>query len=120
MPMPVTRHSGSPKHSRRANPLEKTTTPPALTPLVSQGTKGHVLCGCADQNAHWPPCSRRWCSSIPQAIRRQSTLFTDMGVAYAQQGNVQEACKLACQALTITMHTKSRAVLERVRTLHRA
>jgi len=56
----------------------------------------------------------------PQAIRRQSTLFTDMGIAYAQQGNVQEACKLACQALTITMHTKSRAVLERVRTLHRA
>jgi tetratricopeptide (TPR) repeat protein len=53
----------------------------------------------------------------PQAIRRQSTLFTDMGVAYAQQGNIQEACKSARQALTITMHTKSRAVLERVRTV---
>src|SRR5205085_9012844 len=49
----------------------------------------------------------------PQAIRRQSTLFTDMGIAYAQQGNIQQACKLACQALDITMHTKSRAVLER-------
>jgi tetratricopeptide (TPR) repeat protein len=56
----------------------------------------------------------------PQAIRRQSTLFTDMGVAYAQQGNVQEACKLARQALAITTNTKSRAVLERVRTLHKA
>jgi len=42
-----------------------------------------------------------------------------MGVAYAQQGNVQEACKLARQALAITTNTKSRAVLERVRTLHR-
>jgi hypothetical protein len=47
----------------------------------------------------------------------QKVLWID---ADAQQGNVQEACKLACQALTITMHTKSRAVLERVRTLHRA
>ena len=56
----------------------------------------------------------------PQAIRRQSTLFTDMGIAHAQQGNVQEACKLARQALTITTNTKSRAVLERVRTLHKA
>src|SRR5205814_6091983 len=38
----------------------------------------------------------------PQAIRRQSTLFTDMGIAHAQQGNVQVACQLAIQALVIT------------------
>lgn len=54
----------------------------------------------------------------PQAIRRQSTLLTDMGIAYVQQGNVQKACQLAVQALSITKQTKSRAVLERVRTLH--
>jgi len=51
----------------------------------------------------------------PQAIRRQSTLFTDMGIAHAQQGNVQIACKFAIQALAITMQTKSLSVLERVR-----
>jgi tetratricopeptide (TPR) repeat protein len=51
----------------------------------------------------------------PQAIRRQSTLFTDMGIAYAQQGDVQVACQLAIQALTITAQTKSLSVLERVR-----
>lgn len=54
----------------------------------------------------------------PHAIRRQSTIITDMGIAHAQQGNIQEACTLANQALTITVQTKSRAVLERVRTLH--
>jgi len=53
----------------------------------------------------------------PQAIRQQSTLFTDLGIAYTQQGNVQEACKLARQALNITTNTKSKAVLERGRTL---
>ncbi len=51
----------------------------------------------------------------PQAIRRQSTLFTDMGIAHAQEGNVQTACKFAIQALAITMQTKSLSVLERVR-----
>jgi tetratricopeptide (TPR) repeat protein len=56
----------------------------------------------------------------PQAVRRQSTLFTDIGIVYAQQGNVREACKLARQALAITTNTKSRAVLERVRTLYKA
>ncbi len=51
----------------------------------------------------------------PQAIRRQSTLFTDIGIAHAQQGNVQFACKFAIQALAITTQTKSLSVLERVR-----
>ena len=53
----------------------------------------------------------------PQAIRRRSTLFTDLGIAHAQQGNIQEACTFANQALAITTRTKSRSVLERVRTL---
>jgi tetratricopeptide (TPR) repeat protein len=51
----------------------------------------------------------------PQAIRRRSTLFTDMGIAQAQQGQVQQACTLAIQALAITTQTKSLSVLERVR-----
>ena len=51
----------------------------------------------------------------PQAIRRQSTLFTDIGIAYTQQGNVQHACTFAIQALAITTQTKSLSVLERVR-----
>ena len=51
----------------------------------------------------------------PQAIRRKSTLLTDIGIAYAQQGNVLQACQLARQALSITKQTRSRSVLERVR-----
>jgi tetratricopeptide (TPR) repeat protein len=54
----------------------------------------------------------------PQAIRRQSTLFTDMGIAYAQQGDMQRACHFALQALTITTQTKSLRVLERVRQVY--
>jgi hypothetical protein len=52
-----------------------------------------------------------------EAIRRQSTLFTDLGTAHAQLGNINEACAFASQALAITTRTKSRAVLERVRVL---
>jgi tetratricopeptide (TPR) repeat protein len=55
----------------------------------------------------------------PQAIRRQSTLFTDMGNAHAQQGHVQQACALAIQALAITAQTRSLRVLERVRLVRR-
>ena len=55
----------------------------------------------------------------PQAIRRRSTLFTDMGIAHAQQGHIQQACALAVQALAITTQTKSLSVLERVRLLRR-
>ncbi len=53
-----------------------------------------------------------------QSIRRRSTILTDMGIAYAQQGNIQRACQLASQALSITKQTKSRAVLERIRMVH--
>jgi len=55
----------------------------------------------------------------PQAIRRRSTLFTDMGMAQALQGHVQQACTLAIQALAITTQTRSLSVLERVRLLRR-
>ncbi len=55
----------------------------------------------------------------PQAVRRQSTLLSDLGIAYAQQGNVPLACAFAIQALTITAQTKSLSVLERVRQVHK-
>ncbi len=51
----------------------------------------------------------------PQALRRQSMIFSDMGNAYAQQGNSQEACKYAQHALDLTTQTRSMSVLERVR-----
>jgi len=54
----------------------------------------------------------------PLAIRRQSTLFTDMGIAYAQQGDLKHACQFAMQALAITTQTKSLSVLERVRQVY--
>jgi tetratricopeptide (TPR) repeat protein len=54
----------------------------------------------------------------PQAIRRQSTLFTDMGIAYAQQGDMKRACQFAMQALAITTQTRSLSVLERVRQVY--
>jgi hypothetical protein len=47
----------------------------------------------------------------PQAIHRQSTLFTDMGIAYAQQGDMQRACQY-------TMQTKSLSVLGRIRQVY--
>ena len=55
----------------------------------------------------------------PQAIRRRSTLFTNMGIAHAQQGHIQQACALAIQALAITTQTKSLSILERVPLLRR-
>jgi len=54
----------------------------------------------------------------PQSMRRQSTLFTDMGIAYAQQGDMKRACQFAMQALAITTQTKSLSVLERVRQVY--
>lgn len=54
----------------------------------------------------------------PQAIRRRSTLFADIGLAYAQMGNIEQACQFAYEALAITMQTRSLSVLERVRLIH--
>jgi tetratricopeptide (TPR) repeat protein len=51
----------------------------------------------------------------PSAIRRQSTLFTDLAKTYIQQNEIEEACKLAAQALTLTTQTHSLSVLQRIR-----
>lgn len=53
----------------------------------------------------------------PSAIRRQSTLLTDMATAYVQQGAIEQACQLAGQAATLTVETRSRSVLQRLRQL---
>jgi len=53
----------------------------------------------------------------PHAIRRQSTLLTDMATAYVQQGAIEQACQLAGQAATLTVETRSRSVLQRLRHL---
>ena len=51
----------------------------------------------------------------PSAIRRQSTLFTDLAKTYIQQNEIEEACKLAAQALMLTTQTHSLSVLQRIR-----
>lgn len=53
----------------------------------------------------------------PLAIRRQSRLLTERATAHVQQHEIEEACRLAHQALAMTMQTKSMSVLQRVRRL---
>jgi len=53
----------------------------------------------------------------PSALRRQSTLLTDMAAALLQQGAIEQACDLAVRALVITRETRSRSVLQRLRHL---
>jgi transcriptional regulator with XRE-family HTH domain len=55
-----------------------------------------------------------------EAIRRRSSILTDMGLAYAQQGEVWEACRVAGEALVITAQTRSLRVFSQVRTLRSA
>jgi tetratricopeptide (TPR) repeat protein/transcriptional regulator with XRE-family HTH domain len=51
----------------------------------------------------------------PSAIRRRSTLLTDIGAAYAQLGDVQSACTSLGQALAITAQlTRSLSTLQRI------
>ena len=55
----------------------------------------------------------------PQAIRRTSTLLTDMATAHVQQKEIEEACGLAHQALSMTIQTRSMSVLQRLGRLRR-
>ncbi len=52
--------------------------------------------------------------AAPSAMRRHSTILTDLATAYVQQGEVEEGCKRADQALAITTQTKSAMVLHRI------
>src|SRR6266568_3649484 len=51
------------------------------------------------------------------ALRRQSTLLTDMAAAHLQQGAIEQACVLASQAASLTVETRSHSVLQRLRHL---
>ena len=53
----------------------------------------------------------------PSAIRRQSTLYTDLAKTYIQENEIEEACKLAMQALTLTTQTHSLSVLQRIHSI---
>ena len=53
----------------------------------------------------------------PLAIRRQSTLYTDLAASYLQQEEIEETCKFAAQALGITAQTGSLSVLQRINSL---
>jgi tetratricopeptide (TPR) repeat protein len=68
------------------------------------------------QSARALPALQQAVASLdPQAIRRRSTLFADIGLVHAQMGNIEQACQFAIEALAITTQTRSLSVLERVR-----
>jgi len=51
------------------------------------------------------------------SFRRTAIILTELAEAYVQQGEIEEACKQARQALEITLQTKSLHSLQRVETL---
>jgi len=50
----------------------------------------------------------------PSCLRRRSTLLTDIGTAYAQQGDVKKACSHFHRALDITAQTKAILAFQRI------
>ena len=54
------------------------------------------------------------------AIVQHAQDLLDMGLAYAQQGEMEEACRVAGEALAITTHTTSLRVFSQVHALHSA
>jgi hypothetical protein len=50
----------------------------------------------------------------PLAIRRQSRLLTERATAYVQLQEIEEACRVAHQALSMTTQTRSMSVLQRL------
>ncbi len=60
-------------------------------------------------------------SSLPlSSLRRRATLFTDIGMTYALQDVVKEACDHFHQVLDITMQTKDFSTLQRLYSAKRA
>ncbi len=51
------------------------------------------------------------------SFRRAAIILTELAEAYVQQGEIEEACKQAGQALEITLQTKSLHCLRRIETL---
>jgi hypothetical protein len=56
----------------------------------------------------------------PSCLRRRSTLLTDIGTAYAQQGDVKKACSYLHQALDITTQTKAIIAFQRIYSAQKA
>lgn len=50
----------------------------------------------------------------PLAIRRQSRLLTERATAYVQLQEIEQACRVAHQALSMTTQTRSMSVLQRL------
>jgi transcriptional regulator with XRE-family HTH domain len=53
----------------------------------------------------------------PSMTKKRSIILADLAFAYVQQGEIEEACRLAGQALAIVGHTESAVGLQRVREL---
>jgi tetratricopeptide (TPR) repeat protein len=53
----------------------------------------------------------------PTLIQRQPTFLTDLATTYAQQGEIEEACGRAIQAVTIAAQIKLQKVISRLLTL---
>ncbi|MBV9691320.1 MAG: hypothetical protein JO202_16590 [Ktedonobacteraceae bacterium] len=51
------------------------------------------------------------------SFRRTAIILTELAEAYVQQGEIEEACKQARQALEVTLQTKSLHSLQRIETL---
>ncbi len=100
-----------------SEPLDEDRYATGFNPSRLAGYEGACFVQLRQPERALPALKRALALLDSQALRRQSTLFTDLGIAHAQQGNIKEACTFASQALAITTRTKSRAVLERVRTL---
>ncbi len=56
-------------------------------------------------------------SLSPTSVRDRSIYLTHLAHIYAKQGEVEEACRLGVEALHISLETKSRRCLERIREL---
>jgi hypothetical protein len=48
------------------------------------------------------------------SLRRRSRILTDIATAYVLQGEIEEGCNFAHQALDLTQQTKSAMVLQRI------
>lgn len=53
------------------------------------------------------------------SVRQRSIILTDSAAAYTQQGEIEEACSLSIQALSMTDHTKSSLVRQRLLNVRR-
>jgi len=58
-------------------------------------------------------------SMEPHRIRHKSIVLIDLATTYIQQGEIEEACRYASQALILITHTQSTRVFQRILTFRR-